>query len=146
MAGAITPAYTPGTILLPIPGAIPMDELSVHTNMLLPVNAGWHHGQWPRERVFSQHFLVTFGDAYYDPSYGRKFDGIASGAARLELTNFIVFGVVCPLWIPSVNVGGNLVTIGSLLASQIQNIDRYVNVFLHSASATIPRNEWLTIE
>jgi hypothetical protein len=155
----VDPTPTPGAIYFPIPGTAHIGGrlyTNAHDTMLMPENAGWHHGQKPLDRVFGQHFLVQFGDAFYDPSYGKKFDGVASGQARLALTNFIEQYGMSRLLTEVVSVditddSGNIVTyeggIGAFFG--FQDADGYTKVFLPSnpdpGGTTIAKNEWLTI-
>ena len=67
----------------------------LHSNIAYAPNVGSHHGALPKERIFRYHVIVQYGDAYYDPSYGKKYDGISSGAAKLALARGVSsYGII----------------------------------------------------
>ena len=82
----VTIAPGTGNLPLNIPGVGGTAHLSnTPLNMVMSPNDGKHHGVTPLKRLFKAHAIVQYGDSYYDPSYGEKYEGIASGAAKQSL-------------------------------------------------------------
>jgi len=93
----ITPVPNPGILAPKSPQGttLALGIHNLHSNIAYAAGKGSHHGVLPKERIFEYHVIVQYGDAYYDPSYGEKYGGISSGAARLALAKGIEsYGIV----------------------------------------------------
>jgi len=85
---------------------------NTHANIRFPDTTGKHHGVTPFVSAFSNHYILKYGDNFYDPSYGWEYgsnkdaNGNFSGNAQNNMVhkiesfgvNIPIVGALLPLW------------------------------------------------